>query len=164
MRQEGPWPRSGSCPLLAWRCKWPRRFCRPSARASAPYCRHRRHRALRYFRQHFLPPPPGAACPRASASSSLVEVLDRRGCAAADFVGLVRRGGATRVLCRGCSMWRHAALRSVGCSRMRSWTPKPTTNIFGQRLGAKSIIPARRRGVPNGAIGNQMFRAFPKKP
>jgi hypothetical protein len=33
-----------------------------------------------------------------------------------------------------------------------------------QRLGAKSIIPARRRGVPNGAIRNQMFRAFPKKP
>jgi IS5 family transposase len=33
-----------------------------------------------------------------------------------------------------------------------------------QHLGAKSIIPARRRGVPNGAIRNQMFRAFPKKP
>jgi hypothetical protein len=33
-----------------------------------------------------------------------------------------------------------------------------------QRLGAKSIIPARRRGVPNGAIRNQMFRAIPKKP
>jgi hypothetical protein len=33
-----------------------------------------------------------------------------------------------------------------------------------QRLGAKSIIPARRRGIPNGAIRNQMFRAFPKKP
>jgi hypothetical protein len=33
-----------------------------------------------------------------------------------------------------------------------------------QRLGAKSIIPARRHGVPNGAIRNQMFRAFPKKP
>src|SRR6202790_1412520 len=27
-----------------------------------------------------------------------------------------------------------------------------------QRLGAKSIIPARRHGVPNGAIRNQMFR------
>jgi hypothetical protein len=33
-----------------------------------------------------------------------------------------------------------------------------------QCLGAKSIIPARRRGVPNGAIRNQRFRAFPKKP
>ena len=33
-----------------------------------------------------------------------------------------------------------------------------------QHLGAKSIIPARRHGVPNGAIRNQMFRAFPKKP
>jgi hypothetical protein len=32
------------------------------------------------------------------------------------------------------------------------------------RWGAKSIIPARRHGVPNGAIRNQMFRAFPKKP
>jgi len=31
-----------------------------------------------------------------------------------------------------------------------------------QRLGAQSSIPARRRGVPNGAIRNQMFRAFPK--
>src|SRR6267142_7000386 len=34
MEQEGRWPRSGSCPLLAWLCKWPRRFCRPTARAS----------------------------------------------------------------------------------------------------------------------------------
>lgn len=33
-----------------------------------------------------------------------------------------------------------------------------------QHLGAKSVIPARRRGVPNGTIRNQMFRAFPKKP
>ena len=33
-----------------------------------------------------------------------------------------------------------------------------------QRLGAKSIIPARRRGVPNGTIRNQMYRAFPEKP
>jgi hypothetical protein len=33
-----------------------------------------------------------------------------------------------------------------------------------QRLGAKSIIPARRRGVPNGVFRNQMFRAFPRKP
>jgi hypothetical protein len=33
-----------------------------------------------------------------------------------------------------------------------------------QCLGAKSIIPARRRGIPNGAIRYQMFRAFPKKP
>jgi hypothetical protein len=33
-----------------------------------------------------------------------------------------------------------------------------------QGLGAKSIIPARRHGVPNGTIRNQMFRAFPKKP
>jgi IS5 family transposase len=30
-------------------------------------------------------------------------------------------------------------------------------------LGAKSVIPARRHGVPNGPIRNQMFRAFPEK-
>src|SRR2546422_10464574 len=33
-----------------------------------------------------------------------------------------------------------------------------------QHLGAKSIIPAKRRGIPNGAIRNQMYRAFPEKP
>lgn len=32
-----------------------------------------------------------------------------------------------------------------------------------QRLGAVSIIPAKHRGVPNGAIRNQMYRAFPEK-
>jgi len=30
-------------------------------------------------------------------------------------------------------------------------------------LGAFSVIPARRRGVPNGAIRNQMYRKFPRK-
>jgi len=30
-------------------------------------------------------------------------------------------------------------------------------------LGAHSVIPARRRGVPNGEIRNQMYRAFPRK-
>src|SRR4029077_6282413 len=62
------------------------------AAAAAPpepahFCGHRWYGALRYFRQHFLPPTPGAACPRTPAASSLVEVVDRRGCAAADFVG-----------------------------------------------------------------------------
>ena len=33
-----------------------------------------------------------------------------------------------------------------------------------QRLGARSILPARRRGVPKGTLRNQMFRAFPEKP
>jgi hypothetical protein len=33
-----------------------------------------------------------------------------------------------------------------------------------QRLGAPSIIPAKRQDVPNGAIRNQMYRAFPEKP
>lgn len=33
-----------------------------------------------------------------------------------------------------------------------------------RRTGAKSIIPARRKGVPNGPIRNQMYRAFPEKP
>jgi hypothetical protein len=32
-----------------------------------------------------------------------------------------------------------------------------------QRLGAKSIIPAKRQGVRNGAARNQIFGAFPKK-
>jgi len=33
-----------------------------------------------------------------------------------------------------------------------------------QRLGAKSLLPARPRGVPHGAIWNPTFRAFRKKP
>src|SRR5260221_11767378 len=40
MEQEGQWPKSDSCPLLAWRWKWPRRVClltaRPSANISSP--------------------------------------------------------------------------------------------------------------------------------
>src|SRR5260370_2419630 len=35
MRQEGRWPKLDSCPLRAWHCKWPRKFCRPTARVSA---------------------------------------------------------------------------------------------------------------------------------
>src|SRR5260221_1547471 len=35
MEQEGQWPKSDSCPLFAWRWKWPRRFCLLTARASA---------------------------------------------------------------------------------------------------------------------------------
>ena len=35
MEQEGQWPKSDSCPLLAWRWKWPHRFCLLTARASA---------------------------------------------------------------------------------------------------------------------------------
>src|SRR5712671_5539917 len=49
--------------------------------------------------------------------------------------------GATRVLCRGCSMWRHAALRSGWCSRMRSLIPKPTTSIFGNAGERKALSP-----------------------
>ena len=58
-------------------------------------------------------------------------------------------------------MWRHEALPSVCCWRMRM---EANHQHLRQRLGAQSSIPARRRGVPNGAIRNQMFRAFPKKP
>jgi len=69
----------------------------------------------------------------------------RSPCAAARFLfGAARPARARvrrRVLCRDCSMWRHAAPIGV-CWRMRSLTPKPTTSTFGQRLGAKSIIPA----------------------
>jgi Transposase domain (DUF772) len=42
----------------------------------------------------FFPPTPGTAGPRAQAASSLVEVVDRRGCAAADFVGAAGSSGA----------------------------------------------------------------------
>src|SRR5882724_5354484 len=45
------------------------------------------------------------------------------------------------------------------CSNRFCWRGEPVKG-----LGAQSSIPARRRGVPNGAIRNQMFRAFPKKP
>jgi hypothetical protein len=41
---------------------------------------------------------------------------------------------------------------------------EPNHEHIRQRLGAQSIIPAKRRGIPNGTIRNQMFRAFPKKP
>jgi hypothetical protein len=41
---------------------------------------------------------------------------------------------------------------------------EPNHEYIRQHLGAPSIIPAKRRGIPNGAIRNQMFRAFPKKP
>jgi hypothetical protein len=41
---------------------------------------------------------------------------------------------------------------------------EPNHQHIRQRLGAKSIIPAKRRGIPNGTIRNQMFRAFPEKP
>jgi len=41
---------------------------------------------------------------------------------------------------------------------------EPNHEYIRQRLGAQSIIPAKRWGVPNGPIRNQMFRAFPKKP
>src|SRR6266436_1019691 len=69
--------------------------------------------------------------------------------------------GATGALCRDCWMRRHEALPSVCCWRMRM---EANHQHLRQRLGAQSSIPARRRGVPNGAIRNQMFRAFPKKP
>ena len=41
---------------------------------------------------------------------------------------------------------------------------EPNHQHIRQRLGAKSIIPAKRRGIPQGTIRNQMFRAFPEKP
>lgn len=61
-------------------------------------------------------------------------------------------------------MRRHEALPSVWCWRMRSLIPEANHQHIRQRLGAKSIMPARPHGVPNGAIRNQMLRAFPKKP
>ncbi len=41
---------------------------------------------------------------------------------------------------------------------------EPNHQHIRQRLGAQSIIPAKRRGIPNGAIRNQMYRAVPEKP
>jgi hypothetical protein len=41
---------------------------------------------------------------------------------------------------------------------------EPNHQHIRRRLGARSFIPAKRRGIPNGAIRNQMYRAFPKKP
>jgi hypothetical protein len=41
---------------------------------------------------------------------------------------------------------------------------EPNHQHIRQRLGAQSIIPAKRRGVPNGEIRNLMFRHFPAKP
>jgi hypothetical protein len=41
---------------------------------------------------------------------------------------------------------------------------EPNHQYIRQRLGAESIIPAKRRGVPNGEIRNLMFRRFPAKP
>ena len=41
---------------------------------------------------------------------------------------------------------------------------EPNHQHIRQRLRAQSIIPAKRRGVPNGQIRNLMFRRFPAKP
>src|SRR5580693_7958820 len=41
---------------------------------------------------------------------------------------------------------------------------EPNHQHIRQCLGAESIIPAKRRGVPNGEIRNLMFRRFPAKP
>ena len=41
---------------------------------------------------------------------------------------------------------------------------EPNHQHIRQCLGAVSIIPAKRRGVPQGEIRNQMFRHFPEKP
>jgi hypothetical protein len=71
----------------------------------AHFCCHRRHRALRYLRQHLLPSAFGAACARGPASSSLVEVADCGGCAAPDFVGAASpsRAGVRRALFAGAA-------------------------------------------------------------
>lgn len=41
---------------------------------------------------------------------------------------------------------------------------EPNHQHIRQCLGAQSIIPAKRRGVPSGEIRNLMFRRFPAKP
>src|SRR5438445_8601307 len=72
--------------------------------------------------------------------------------------------GATRALCAGIARC-GGTRRSLGVVLADAeFDSEANHQHIRQRLGAKSIIPARRRGVPNGAIRNQMFRAFPKKP
>ena len=41
---------------------------------------------------------------------------------------------------------------------------EPNHQHIRQRLRARSIIPAKRHGIPNGTIRNQMYRAFPERP
>jgi len=73
------------------------------------------------------------------------------------------RAACARAFSAGMLDWRHAAARSVWCWRMRSLTPKPTTSTFGNAWEPRASFPRRRRGVPNGAIRNQMFRALSEK-
>jgi len=107
-----------------------------------------------------------SSMPTAQASSSLVEVVDCGGCTAADFAGAAGPSRAG-VRCACSAGLLDVAARSAPLGVVLAdaeFDSEANHEHIRQRLGAKSIIPARRRGVPNGAIRNQMFRAFPKKP
>jgi len=106
------------------------------------------------------------ACARDQTSSSLVEVADGGGCAATDFVGAagLSRAGVRRAFFAGvarCGGTRRSPRYGAGGCRV-GLRSQPPTHPATLTIGAKSIIPARRQGVPNGAIRNPMFRAFRK--
>src|SRR6266446_6721194 len=66
--------------------------------------------------------------------------------AAIDGTGLSHTSVSTFVLCRDCSMWRHAVFPSGWCWQMRSLTPKPTTSTFGNAWERRASFP-RGAGV-----------------
>src|SRR6266446_5795492 len=68
----------------------------------------------------------------------------------------VRGPGATRVLCRDCSMWRHAVRPSGWCWQMRSLTPKPTTSTFGNAC-VKRKLSSR---APGRSLATQIREAL----
>lgn len=76
--------------------------------------------------------------------------------------GLVKGRGATRALCRDCSMWRHKALLSVWYWRMRSLTPKPTTSTFGNAWERRASFPPDATGSPMAPFGIRCSEPFRK--
>src|SRR5713101_1324718 len=77
--------------------------------------------------------------------------------------GRIEDQDPTCAICRDCWTWPHEARPSAWCWRMRSLIRNPTTNTFGNAWGPGASSPPKRRGIPNGAIRNQMYRAFPEK-
>ena len=246
MEQEGRWPRSDSCPLRAWHCKWPRRFCHPTAVASANISsqpqllavlclmryedwtfreaevRLREHQELRAALR--LPAVPDYTTlyrflrrlEDDTVDRGLQETVRRLRrrrsrpiSAAIDGTGLSDTSVSTFfhrrleqhahgprprrpwlkwlivVDVRQQILLAQRARQGPGCDARAlpglldvaargapigvvladaEFDSEANHQHIRQRLGAKSIIPARRRGIPNGAIRYQMFRAFPKNP
>jgi len=146
----------GRCPTTprcivfcgGWRMIRRSRIAGNRAPAAAPpepahFCRHRRHGALRYFRQHLFHRrlEQHAHGPRPRRPwLKWFDVVDVR-----QQILLAQRArqgpGCDARALRGCSMWRHKALRSGWCWRMRSLTPKPTTSTFGNAWEPRALIP-----------------------